>query len=78
MGICLTLLAVFDGFTRSSAPKNINKITLSCQTGQFNDTVGAAVERPLPTEPARKKYLYGVQVVVPGLAFCVCCLLIYV
>ena len=39
-----------------------------------NDTVGAVVERPtaaLRVEgsiPARTKYLYGVQVVVPGLA----------
>ena len=43
---------------------------------RFNDTVGALVERPTAalryagSIPARNKYLYGLQVVVPGLAVC--------
>ena len=43
-----------------------------------DDTVGALVERPTValrvagSISARNKYLYGLQVVVPGLALCVC------
>ena len=44
----------------------------------FDDTVGAVVERPTPAQrvtgsiPSRNKYLYGLQSVVPGLTVCVC------
>ena len=51
---------------------------ISNQPRKLNGIVGAVAERPtaaLPVSssiPARNKHLYGLQVVVPDLAVCVC------
>ena len=47
-------------------------------TSQIDDSVYAVIKRPTValrgagSIPERNKYLYGLQVVVPGLAVCVC------
>ena len=50
----------------------------------FDDTVGTVAERPTAVlrvagfSPARNKFLYGLHVVVPGLAVCVCDFFVFI